>query len=138
VSRAACCAVAALALLVAGCGGGGASDDSKIRGVITTYYEAFANGDGAAACKQLAKDTVANLEKHAKGRSCADVLNDTLQQPDYATVAPKLKQAKITKITVANDKAAAVVDVPGIKGGVTSVGLKKEGDTWKIATGLRR
>jgi len=138
VSRAACCA-AVLALLVAGCGGGGSSDDSKIRSVITTYYEAFANGDSATACQQLAKDTVTNLEKQAKGRSCADVLNDTLQQPDYATIAPKLKKAKITKVTVLNDKATAQVDVPGVGGKSvrTAVALKKEGDSWKIATALR-
>ena len=139
MSRAACCAAAALALLVAGCGGGGSSDDSKIKDAITTYYEAFANGDSATACNQLAKDTVANLEKQAKGRSCADVLNDTLQQPDYATIAPKLKKAKITKVTVLNDKATAQVDVPGVggKSARTAVALKKEGDSWKIATALR-
>lgn len=138
MSRAACFA-AALALLVAGCGGGGSSDDSKIRDAITTYYEAFANGDSATACKQLAKDTVTSLEKQAKGRSCADVLNDTLQQPDYATIAPKLKKARITKITVLNDKATAQVDVPGVggKSARTAVALKKEGDSWKIATALR-
>ena len=138
MSRAACCA-AVLALLVAGCGGGGSSNDSQIRKVIVTYYEAFANGDSASACDQLADDTVKNLEKHSKGRSCADVLNDALQQPDYATTAPKLKKAKITKITVLNDKATAQVDVPGVRGknARTAVALKKEGDSWKIATALR-
>ena len=130
---------AAAALLVAGCGGGGPSNSDQIKKVIGTYYEAFANGDSATACEQLAKDTVANLEKQAKGRSCTDVLNDTLQQPDYAAVAPKLKKAKITKITVLNDKATAEIDVPGVggKGARTAVALKKEGNSWKIATALR-
>jgi ketosteroid isomerase-like protein len=137
--RRAACGAAVAALLLAGCGGSGSSNDAQIRNVITTYYEAFANGDSATACDQLAKDTVTNLEKQAKGRSCADVLNDTLQQPDYASVAPKLKKAKITKITVLNDKATAQIDVPGVggKGGHTAVALKKEGDSWKIATALR-
>ena len=137
--RAACAAVAAGVLLIAGCGGSGSSNDSQIRTVIATYYEAFANGDSATACDQLAKDTVKNLEKQAKGRTCDDVLNDALQQPDYATVAQNLKKAKITKITVLNDKATAVIEVPGVGGKIarTPVALKKEGDSWKIATALR-
>ena len=137
--RAACVAAAVGALFVAGCGGSGSSNDSQIKKVIGTYYEAFANGDSATACDQLAKDTVKNLEKHAKGRSCADVLNDALQQPDYSSVAQKLKNAKVTKITVLNDKATAQIDVPGVngKGARTAVALKKEGDSWKIATALR-
>jgi ketosteroid isomerase-like protein len=132
------CALAAAAL-VAGCGGG-PSNTAQIKKVIGAYYEAFSNGDSATACDQLAKDTVKNLEKQAKGRACIDVLNDALQQPDYAAVAQKLKNAKITNVTVLNDKATAEIDVPGVggKGARTSVALKKEGDSWKIATALRR
>jgi hypothetical protein len=132
------CGLALAAALVAGCGGG-PSNTAQIKKVLGTYYEAFANGDSATACEQLAKDTVKNLEKQAKGRACADVLNDALQQPDYATVAQKLKKAKITKITVLNDKATAQIDVPGVGGKAarTAVALKKEGNSWKIATALR-
>jgi ketosteroid isomerase-like protein len=134
----AACGVAAALVLLAGCGGGASNSDS-IKKVIGTYYEAFANGDSATACKQLAKDTLANLEKQAKGRACVDVLNDAIQQPDYATVAQSLKKAKITKITVLDDKATAQIDVPGVGGKTarTAVALKKEGDSWKIATALR-
>ena len=128
-----------VALLLAGCGGGGESNDAQIRKVIGTYYEAFANGDSATACNQLAEDTVKNLEKQARGRACDDVLNDALQEPDYATVAQRLKKAKITKVTVLNDKATAQIDVPGVSGKAahTAVALKKEGDSWKIATAVR-
>jgi hypothetical protein len=137
VRRLAC--VLAAAALVAGCGGGPSNSD-QIKKVIGTYYEAFSNGDSATACDQLAKATVQNLEKQAKGRACVDVLNDALQQPDYAAVAQKLKKAKVSKITVLNDKATAEIDVPGVggKGARTSVALLKEGDSWKIATALRR
>jgi ketosteroid isomerase-like protein len=137
VRRLAC--VLAAAVLVAGCGGG-PSNTAQIKKVIGSYYEAFSNGDSATACDQLAKDTVKNLEKQAKGRACVDVLNDALQQPDYAAVAQKLKNAKITNVTVLNDKATAEIDVPGVGGKAarTSVALKKEGDSWKIATALRR
>ena len=130
--------VGAAAALVTGCGGG-ASNQDQIKKVLGTYYQAFADGDGATACDQLAKDTVTNLEKQARGRSCRDVLNQALQQPDYAAVAAKLKKAKISKITVLNDKATATIEVPGVggRGARTSVALKKEGDSWKIATALR-
>ncbi|HEY0631584.1 MAG TPA: nuclear transport factor 2 family protein [Thermoleophilaceae bacterium] len=132
-------ALAAVAALVAGCGGGGSSSQDQIKKVLSTYYGAFAEGDSATACDQLAKDTVQNLEKQAKGRSCTDVLNTALQQPDYASVAQKLKKAKITKITVLNDKATAQIDVPGLRGRAARapVALKKEGDSWKIASAIR-
>lgn len=132
-------AAAAAALAIAGCGGG-SSDTASIKSVLSNYYQAFANGDSATACGQLAKETVANLQKRAKGRSCTDVLNTALQQPDYASVLQKLKNAKFTKITVTNDKATASVVVPGIggKGARTAVALKKEGDSWKITTALQR
>jgi ketosteroid isomerase-like protein len=136
--RRALAGVAATLALMSGCGGGATNQD-QIKKVLGTYYQAFANGDSATACDQLAKDTVTNLEKQAKGRSCTDVLNQALQQPDYAAVAAKLKNAKFSNITVLNDKATAAVLVPGVagKGVRTSVALKKEGDSWKIVTGLR-
>jgi ketosteroid isomerase-like protein len=119
--------------------GGGATNQDQIKKVLGTYYQAFANGDSATACDQLAKDTVKNLEKQARGRSCSDVLNQALQQPDYAAVAAKLKNAKFSNITAVDDKATAAVLVPGVagKGVRTSVQLKKEGDSWKIVTALR-
>lgn len=136
--RRAVLALAAAAALLAGCGGGASSQD-QIRKVLGTYYQAFAAGDSATACDQLAKDTVKNLEKQAKGRSCTDVLNQALQQPDYASVAQKLRKAQISKITVLNDKATAQIDVPGVggRGARTPVALKKEGDSWKIASAIR-
>jgi ketosteroid isomerase-like protein len=137
VRRAFAAAAAAVALLP-GCGGGATNQD-QIKKVLGTYYQAFANGDSATACDQLAKDTVKNLEKQARGRSCSDVLNQALQQPDYAAVAAKLKNAKFSNITAVDDKATAAVLVPGVagKGVRTSVQLKKEGDSWKIVTALR-
>jgi ketosteroid isomerase-like protein len=137
VRRAFAATAAALALL-SGCGGGATNQD-QIKKVLGTYYQAFANGDSATACDQLAKDTVKNLEKQARGRSCSDVLNQALQQPDYAAVAAKLKNAKFSNITAVDDKATAAVLVPGVagKGVRTSVQLKKEGDSWKIVTALR-
>ena len=131
------CAAAAALVLLAGCGEG-TPNAEQIKKVIGTYYQAFADGDSATACDQLTKDTVKNLEKQAKGRSCTDVLNDALHQPDYAAIAQKLKRAKVSKITVLNDKATAQINVPGVgaRGVTTAVALKKEGNSWKIATAL--
>jgi hypothetical protein len=138
VTRRAACAIFSAVLLMAGCGGGATNQD-QIKKVLGTYYQAFADGDGATACDQLTKDTVKNLQKQAKGRSCPDVLNEALQQPDYSSIAQKLKNAKFSKITVIDGKATAQIDVPGVggHGARTAVALLKEGDSWKIATALR-
>ena len=137
MKRAFAAGAAALALLT-GCGGGATNQD-QITKVLGTYYQAFANGDGPTACAQLAKDTVKNLEKQARGRSCSDVLNQALRQPDYAAIAAKLKDAKFSNITVVDNKATVGVLLPGVggRGARTSVQLKKEGDSWKIVTALR-
>ena len=124
---------------VPGCGDSGPSDDEKIRTALTTYYQAFASGDGATACDQLAKETVESLEKQAKGRTCPQVLDAALQRPGYASVAQRLTRATITKVTIAGDKATASLDVPGLPARAKRVPvlLKKEGDAWKITSAPR-
>jgi ketosteroid isomerase-like protein len=130
-------ALATALALLPGCGG--ATNQDQIKKVLGTYYQAFADGDGPTACDQLATDTVKNLEKQARGRSCSDVLNQALRQPDYAAIAAKLKDAKFSNITVVDNKATVGVLLPGVggRGARTSVQLKKEGDSWKIVTALR-
>lgn len=128
-----------VALVAAGCGDSGPSDDEKIRTALTTYYQAFASGDGATACDQLAKDSVESLEKQAKGRTCPQVLDAALQRPGYASVAQRLTRAKITRVTIAGDKATVNLDVPGVPASAKRVPvlLKKEGDAWKITSAPR-
>jgi ketosteroid isomerase-like protein len=132
--------VIASGLVASGCGGSDKpSDKQQIETVLTTYYKAFAGGDSATACNQLAKDTIDLLEKQARGKSCTAVLDAALKRPDYAVIAAKLNSAKVTRVTVAGDKATAAIEVlgvPGAKGGraATTVPLKKEKGSWKIAS----
>jgi ketosteroid isomerase-like protein len=126
--------VALAAAALGGCGGGGPSDEEQIRTALTTYYRAFANGDGATACDALSKDAVTSLEKQARGKSCPEVLDAALRRPGYASVAQRLTRATITKVTIAGDKATASIQVPGAPAVAkrVPVALIKEGGSWKI------
>ncbi|MEA2466214.1 MAG: hypothetical protein QOJ57_340 [Thermoleophilaceae bacterium] len=132
--RAVAALVVVAGLLVAGCGGSDKpSDKEQIETALKTYYNAFATGDSGGACHELAKETKAELEKAAGGKDCTEVLDQALKRPDYAKVAPKLAGVKISAVTIAMDKATAKATVPGV-GKPTTVPLKKEGGTWKIAS----
>jgi Tfp pilus assembly protein PilF len=131
--------VALVAVLAgAGCGGSsGPTDRQQIETALLTYYKAFGRGDSGAACNELASATTTALEKAGRGKTCTQILDAALKRPDYAAIAPKLQNARVTRITIANDKASAAVLVPGIKangalGARTNVPLLKEHGAWKI------
>jgi hypothetical protein len=125
-----------LLVLVAGCGGSDKpTDKEQIETVLTTYYKAFGKGDSGGACQELAKDTKEELEKAAGGKDCTEVLDAALKRPDYARIAAKLDGAKVSLVTIAMDKATARITVPGV-GTSTTVPLKKEDGTWKIASAI--
>ena len=60
-----------LALGVLGCGT--ADDRAAARETTERFYAAVADDDGAAACEELSKDTVKELESQS-GRECADAV----------------------------------------------------------------
>jgi hypothetical protein len=127
----------ALALAVAGCADDGPTDRQQIETTILTYYKAFGKGDTGGACNELSKDTKTALEKAGRGKDCTEILDAALKRPDYAAITPKLQNARVTRITIANDKASAAVLIPGVKdngalGARTTVPLLKEGGAWKI------
>jgi hypothetical protein len=130
--------MAATAIAIAGCGGSsGPTDRQQIETALLTYYKAFGKGDSASACNELASATKTALERAGRGKNCTQILDAALKRPDYAAIAPKLQNARVTRITVANDKASAAVLVPGIKangalGARTNVPLLKEHGAWKI------
>ena len=126
-----------LGALLAGCGSSGPTDRQLIETSLLTYYKSFGKGDTGGACNELAKDTKAALEKAGRGKDCTAILDAALKRPDYAAIASKLQNARVTKITIAGDKASAVVLVPGVTangalGARTTVPLLKEGGAWKI------
>ena len=129
---------ATVALLITGCGeDSGPTDREQIRTTLLTYYKAFGKGDTGGACHELSAETKTQLEKAGSGKDCTEILEAALKRPDYAAIAPKLDNARVTNITVVRDKAAAQVLVPGVKengglGARTNVPLVKEGGAWKI------
>jgi hypothetical protein len=129
--------VVVLGALLAGCGSSGPTDRQQIETALLTYYKSFGKGDTAGACNELAKDTRAALEKAGRGKNCTAILDAARKRPDYAAIASKLQNARVTNITIAADKASAVVLVPGVTtngalGARTTVPLLKEGGAWKI------
>jgi hypothetical protein len=74
----ACLAAAALA----GCA---PAQDKGVRTVAAKFYDAYAAGDGAAACAQLAPKTKNELEQSA-GKGCQDaVLEEDVPEVDEPT-----------------------------------------------------
>jgi hypothetical protein len=131
-------AVALLGVALVGCGSAGApTDRQQIETTVLSYYKAFGEGDSAGACNELSSVARTALEKAARGKHCAEILDAALKRPDYAQIAPKLQGARVTLVRVANDKAIARVLVPGVKtngalGVRTNVTLVKESGAWKI------
>lgn len=132
--RRAAALLAATGLLASGCGGDNKpADGEQIKTTLTTYYKAFGDGDAETACNQLAKNTLASLEKAAGGKLCPKVLEEALKRPDYAKLAPKLANVRVTMVNIVGDKASAEASVPGTPRPVP-VALQKEGGSWKIAS----
>jgi hypothetical protein len=129
---------AVLAVTIGGCGdSGGPTDREQIKNTLLTYYKAFGEGDTESACNELSSVTVTQLEKAGSGKDCPAILAAALKRPDYAGIAPKLANTRVTSITVVRDKATAAVLVPGVKnngalGARTNVPLVKESGSWKI------
>ena len=55
------------------------------------------------------------------------------KRPNYAAIAPKLAGARVTKVTIAGDKATAAVLLPGVHAARTTVPMLKQGGKWLIA-----
>jgi ketosteroid isomerase-like protein len=133
-------ALVAAAVLLGGCGGDSGNDDQKkIKATIVAYYKAFGNGDMDAACQEFASETREELEKAAGGRDCSKVLDQARQQKDYAKIAQKLASVKVSNVQIASGMATAKTTVPGVEGPggkavTTTIPLKKEKGTWKIAS----
>jgi hypothetical protein len=132
VGGAALAPVLVLLLLLGGCGTDKPTDKDQIETTIITYYKAFASGDTGGACNELAKAVKEQLEKAGGGKDCTEVLDAALKRPDYAKLAPKLKDVEVSAVTIAVGKATAKTTVPGV--GSTPVALVKEGGAWKIAS----
>ena len=124
------------ALAVAGCGGGGGQssrDESQIRSTLQSYYQAFANGDAAKACSELASQTRTQFEQASGGTSCPKALARATQRPEVKKVLDRLKSAKVGQVQVSGDVATASVQALGR---TTTVPLVKENGAWRIRSPL--
>ncbi len=105
--------VAAGALLLLGCGAGGEQD--AVRDVTEQFYAAVADKDGEAACSQLGKDTLTELEKQEREPCPKAVLGLKLSGSKAADASVYVTSARVELL----------------KG--DTVFLDEESDGWKIA-----
>jgi hypothetical protein len=139
VLKAQATALVGAAFIVAACGGGsssggnasGATAKQQIRSTLSTYYTAFAQGNGARACDQLSTPTRSALEQAAHGKSCAAAVSQVAHEPAFAALRKRISQAHISAVTASAGGGKATVTL-----GKTSVpvSLVLESGTWKISS----
>jgi hypothetical protein len=124
--------VAALLFAVAAAGCGGAdrehADDAAPRDKLHAYLDAFARGDGAAACALLTPEA----------RRGVPGLSDEIESPDCEGAIRELARASVRlrapRITVSVEGDSATGRIESKRPAYESqVLLRKEGGTWKIA-----
>lgn len=127
-------AVMVCALLI-GCGG--SDDQAKIRHTITSYFAAFAAGDGTKACAQLTgnerRTVVSGLARRLPefgATTCADAISK-LAGNVGADETAKLKHVTVTHITINGAIATA-----NLAGATKQASLTKTGGQWLISGGL--
>jgi hypothetical protein len=120
---------AVVALGVAGCGGGGADDTQKIESTVRDYFGAFADGDAARACGDLASRTREDFVKAARAKECTSAIRTAMRRPDVKRFTAGLRNPKVLSVQINGDNAVATVRALGRN---TKVPLHKEGDNWKV------
>ena len=125
---------AAAAIAVAGCGGGGGGDKEKIESTVRDYYTAFADGDGAKACDQLAKPVRDRLVTAVHARDCPAAIEEAGKRLDISPYTKRFRDAKVISVKVHGRTATAQVRALGQ---TQPIPLGKEKGAWKIegATG---
>jgi hypothetical protein len=121
-------AALAVAIALSGCGGG-ASDKDKIEATVHGYFTAFADGDYAKACGELAEQTREDLVKAARVKNCSDALQHGAERAEIKQFRTKLRDAEVQSVEVHDKTASAKVRALG---STTTVPLVKEGDGWKV------
>jgi hypothetical protein len=128
-------ALAALSLMVAGCGGGG--EETTADGVVTSYLDALADGDGSGACSKLTGAATRELATTAATQlpefgtvSCPEVVEELsgLLGEDEKQV---LRDTQVSSVTIDGDEAVVEVD-----GATSTPHLVRSGDTWLIDSGF--
>jgi hypothetical protein len=123
----------AAALALAGCGGDGGSDEeAAVEEVVRTYFTAFADGDGAKACGQLATQAQVRLVEGARANDCAEAMEAAARQPEVKPYVERFRDVEVLEVTIAGREATAKVRAIGQE---TTIPLAKESGTWKISGG---
>jgi hypothetical protein len=120
-------ALAALVLTAPACGGDddSQSDADKVKAVVTDFYAALGDGDGAKACDLVTGSAEARLSPGS--RSCEDAVAQEAERYDD-DFRGKLRKIQVRDIEVEGDEATCTAKANR----TARVELKKQGDDWKI------
>jgi hypothetical protein len=126
--------VVAAALALAACGGddGSSGEKEEIETVILTYFTAFADGDGAKACGQLATDTQVELVKATRATNCPEAMAEAAKQPEIQPYVERFRDAEVVEVEITGSTAKAKVRAIGEE---TTIPLATEDGEWKIRGG---
>jgi hypothetical protein len=120
-------ALGVLALTAPACGGDddGKSDADQVKEVVTDFYAALADGDGAEACDLVTGNAKARLSPGQ--RSCEEAVDQAATRTDDE-LEEALRNIEVSDIKVEGDEATCTARANRI----ARVELKKQGDDWKI------
>jgi hypothetical protein len=120
-------ALGALALTTPGCGGDedGKSDADKVKTVVTDFYSALGDGDGAKACGLVTGSAEARLSLGPG--SCEESVNQAAERYDD-DFKEELRKVEVKDIQFEGDEATCTAKANR----TARVELKKQGDDWKI------
>lgn len=119
----------------AGCGGGG-SDEDQVRKAASDFTAAFAEGDMKRACELMTSDAKKDIVSSGAllgGGDCAKIMGVAAAMMDESD-KDKLRDAKITKVTVKGNTAEVVQTANLDDDEDEPMRLTKRGDHWLVDT----
>lgn len=116
--------------MFAGCGDSPAEENmSAAREAAERYVDALREGDGEAACEELSRGAVEQLEDQAD-TPCSEALTEILGAAGSSEGT--LEDLRVSDVNVAGDVATVTIK-GGPQGSVTNQ-MMREGGEWKLAS----
>jgi hypothetical protein len=118
-------ALGVVALIASACGEDEKSDPDQVKEVVSDFYAALADGDGAKACDLVTGSAEARLS--LRRSSCEEAVNQAGERLDD-DLKEELRKIEVKDIKVEGDEATCTATANR----VARLELKKQGGDWKI------
>jgi hypothetical protein len=105
---------------------------------VHDFLDARAEGNWAAACEYMSKNTIESLEKLAaqakqiEDKSCAGVLEKLINPAAKGALKTEAEQANVRSLRTKGEQAFVIYTVSG--GTVYAMPMANEGGDWKVAS----